>query len=259
MLDGHCHTNYSGDSSASIEGFKEVARKNKFSYLAFTDHFDPDFAFHKLPYSTDVLLDVHSYIASMREVQNSLKADGIDFACGVEIGYYEHADGDVKNLPDMDILLNSIHISRGLDPVRNPDYFACGVRKAMQRYILTVLESLDLDYDYSVITHFGYASRYIPEGEKIMRYRDYKEEIDEVLAGIIRRDKTLEYNTKMNNDIEIFKRYYELGGRKISFGSDAHEHHLLGNKYKEAVKALSSIGFDHWTGYRNLLPVKYDF
>ena len=52
-------------------------------------------------------------------------------------------------------------------------------------------------------------------------------EIDEILQVIIQKDKILEVNSSTKGmglsvtSEEILQRYYQLGGRKISFASDA--------------------------------------
>jgi len=45
----------------------------------------------------------------------------------------------------------------------------------------------------------------------------------------------------------ILRRYYELGGRKISFGSDAHLTERIGDKREEVMEMLKKIGFTYVT------------
>ena len=46
---------------------------------------------------------------------------------------------------------------------------------------------------------------------------------------------------------ELLKRYYELGGRKICFGSDAHFPERIAEKWEETVATLKEIGFTYLT------------
>lgn len=66
------------------------------------------------------------------------------------------------------------------------------------------------------------------------------------MKGIISRDKALEINFhhEMAPQRDIIERYYELGGRKISYGSDAHRGDICKN-FDEACKMLKEIGFTH--------------
>ena len=47
--------------------------------------------------------------------------------------------------------------------------------------------------------------------------------------------------------LEIVKRYFELGGRAISFASDAHAPNRIADKREEIVAELKKIGFTHVT------------
>ena len=83
---------------------------------------------------------------------------------------------------------------------------------------------------------------------------EYGEEIDDILKTIIAKGKILEVNssTKIPNqislpDLPIVQRYYDLGGRKVSFGSDAHFKERILDKREELVSALKKIGFTYIT------------
>ena len=47
--------------------------------------------------------------------------------------------------------------------------------------------------------------------------------------------------------MHIVKRYYELGGRAVSIGSDAHFKERIMDKREEVVKELKEIGFTYIT------------
>ena len=92
-------------------------------------------------------------------------------------------------------------------------------------------------------------------------YSDFPEELDDILTVIIRKGKILEANSSVGGcaaegtlclpDISIFRRYYELGGRKINFGSDSHRSERTGYNYDIVTDALKNIGFDKWTLVKN--------
>lgn len=87
-------------------------------------------------------------------------------------------------------------------------------------------------------------TRQAPYPDKEIRLSESGEKIDRILKRIIASDKTLEVNTNhgLNPNAEILARYFELGGRNVSFGSDAH-HGGLCDGWDEAVKVLKDIGF----------------
>ena len=83
---------------------------------------------------------------------------------------------------------------------------------------------------------------------------EFGEQIDDILKTIIRKDKILEINSS-NKQLPnrtlpadyIVERYYQLGGRKVSFGSDSHFPERILDKWDEVVAMLKRIGFTHLT------------
>ena len=76
---------------------------------------------------------------------------------------------------------------------------------------------------------------------------EFGERIDDILLTIVRKRKILEVNTAIAEGTlptrELVKRYFELGGRKVSYGSDAHKRERIGDKREEATAMLREIGF----------------
>ena len=84
----------------------------------------------------------------------------------------------------------------------------------------------------------------------------------EVNEGIVKtlpfeKDKAIEFNTSrilrkdapVLPDREIFTRYKELGGTRITLGADAHNTESLASGIKEALDLLRDIGFTEYTVY----------
>ena len=119
-------------------------------------------------------------------------------------------------------------------------------KRVYRRYLETILESLDAPYRYDTVAHIGYIAHGAPYRDKLLRYKDFPKEIDAILNGIIARGKALEINFhhEMAPQRDIIERYYELGGRKISYGSDAHRGDICKN-FDVACKMLKEIGFTH--------------
>ena len=61
-----------------------------------------------------------------------------------------------------------------------------------------------------------------------MSYAEFAESYDRILEKIIKKGKILEINSSKSKEegfvpsSDVLRRYYELGGRAVSFGSDAH-------------------------------------
>lgn len=129
--------------------------------------------------------------------------------------------------------------------------------KIYNRYLDLLIESLDVPYQYDIIGHLGYISRYAPYENPSLFQPQYFEKLDTFLKKVIAKDKTIEINTHIRDnplkflpEVPILNRYYELGGRKITFSSDAHRLHEVGSRYDLVVETTKSIGFKHWTVYK---------
>lgn len=110
------------------------------------------------------------------------------------------------------------------------------------------------------MAHIGYVTRNAPYAKKALFYADFPEKFDAILHGIIERGKALEVNTHttLYPSEEILRKYYEYGGRKISFGSDSH-HAELCKDYEKTCAMLKEIGFTHFSVFtaheEELVPI----
>lgn len=94
-------------------------------------------------------------------------------------------------------------------------------------------------------------------------FNEYKETIEEVLNNIIKAGKGIEVNTStlrgvVNEtmpSIDILKMYYDLGGRIITVGSDAHKAEDVGAGIRESIEVLKSIGFKEIYKFENRKPI----
>lgn len=260
-FDVHTHSTFSPDGKSPIEEMIKRAVDLGLSYYGTSEHYDlVDVYDEKRGYTTDMA----RYFSVGRELQEKYK-DKIHLLCGAEFGYIDHPDakdfyGEVIEKYQPDYVINSIHC-RGLDgdysflmSYRNADGSLREKSDVYLEYLDCVYKSLSADYPYQMIGHLTYCQRYAPYENKEFLYVDFQGAIDKVLKEIIRLHKTLEINTKKIGFLprtDVLKRYYELGGRKVSFGSDAHETTRILEKWDLVVDELKKIGFDRFT-----LPTK---
>ena len=87
-----------------------------------------------------------------------------------------------------------------------------------------------------------------------MRWQDYSKSLDDILRTVIQKDKILEINSSNKlgpsltlPDTDVLERYFELGGRKISFGSDAHFPSRIIEHREKVMDMLKAIGFEYVT------------
>lgn len=247
-VDTHTHSKFSADGRERIDTMVESAKAQGAGYIAITDHCDMDTLQegNKVPIPWRQL-DLPAYYADFLRVQK--QTQGIYVAFGIEAGFDKRANylyEEVINKYPFDVVINSVHFVDGWD-VYFPYYFENKTKaEAYTLYLETVYESLFATYKFDIVGHLGYCVRNAPYPDSVMYYRDNAELIDKILNKIIELDTVLEVNRHngLVPNQEVLQRYFDLGGRKISFGSDAHRGDVL-KDYDETCEVLKKIGFTH--------------
>ncbi len=264
IIDTHVHTRHSSDGHHSIKEIIRQAKERGIGFLCTTDHLDYDLKYggHAAVPWRHINLD--EYKAEFDEAKANLGEDsGLELRFGIEAGWSKKAEEHLKDLLpryDFDQVINSVHFVLGWD-VYFPQAFWFKTKKRLySTYLHNVLDSLDAPYEYDVVAHFGYVTRSAPYKNKELPYSDYPELFDAIFKKIIEKGKALEINTHTTQypTDEILRKYYEAGGRKISFGSDSHRDEL-GKNYEETCRYLKSIGFTHFSVFtkhvEQLIPI----
>lgn len=257
-VDCHTHSLFSSDGKLTIEEMVEIARQRKLSYLAVTDHIDFDAILpknHAPSYWRQP--DADAYCSEVTRLKPIAEKSGIFLAFGAEMGFDSDSAAQtparelIERLP-FDVIINSVHFAGGID-LYFPEYFVGRTKKqAYDLYLDAVYESLFAEFSFDIVGHLGYVTRQAPYPDKEIRLSESGEKIDKILKRIIDTDKTLEVNTNhgMNANEEILRRYFELGGRNVSFGSDAH-HGGLCDGWEQATDLLKKIGFNELSIFKN--------
>lgn len=245
MIDLHLHTSFSHDSSEDPSAYIERAMSVGAEIIGFAEHYDYDFY---LDGQCLGLPDLDKYFL----VSGSEKVKVLH---GVEVGYRAEAQEFYKNFVrthPFDYVINSVHmLPDGACASRPVRLDGQGVKNFYTRYLSDVYDSVCADYDFQIVGHIGYASRYVLSQDKKLRYEDFSELYDKILREIIARGKCLELNTSSAGtqgdflpDRDIFMRYRRLGGRLVSYGSDAHRAFDLLRDWHNARDFLLSAGFN---------------
>ena len=267
--DTHVHTKNSHDGKLPIQSIVDLAKAQGLCYLCTTDHLDYDFEYGKnrAPISWPPL-DLPAYYKECQITKTALDNDKnnvLTLCFGIEASYdkSEKAKEKYKEIIreyPFDAVINSVHCVDGYDVYFKTAFLFKRKKHVYRRYLETILESLDAPYPYDIVAHIGYIAHGAPYRDKALKYADFPEEIDAILKGIIERGKAMEIN--FHHDMapgrDIVQRYYDLGGRKISYGSDAHRGDICKN-FDDAVQMLKEIGFTHLCVFEKhreiLLPI----
>ncbi len=260
LTDMHAHTYPSShDGQNSLRETLAAAQKKGFAFFGVSNHFDYDYDVSKMSERERKAFangDEEEYFHEGRHLQEDYEGV-MNVAIGAEFGYSDdpsvggrYAATYEKYRPDY--VINSVHGVDGKDfaflafPLREEDTYAA--------YLRLIRRSLDAPYPYDIVGHIEYVVRYVPFENRVIEAEKYAPLLDDILQTIIRKDKILEVNTATKGlprsslpNEGIIRRYFALGGRKISYGSDAHGVDRIGEKREEVVALLKEIGFTYLT------------
>ena len=273
--DSHVHTNFSTDSDTPMENMVRQGIKNGLSGIVFTDHMDYHFP---LKYDWNLTggeapftFDFDTYLAGINRLKKKYRSD-IELFCGVEMGLKMDAVEENRILShkkELDHIIGSVHLVDDIDPYY-PEYWETfEEKKGLLRYFETMLQNLNGrgDIHMDTLGHLDYIVRYSPSGYQLYSYQMFSDIIDEILSVIIEQGISLEINTSgyknggpMPNPCEdIIRRYKDMGGELITFGSDAHTTDRLAKHFSDAEMIAKNTGFDYYTTFRNHTPVFHKF
>ena len=265
LTDLHTHTTYSHDGKNTPAQMLAAAQRAGLAFYGVSEHFDYDYDETLLSeelYKYTRSGDPAEYFHALRHLQEDYEGV-MNVAVGAEFGYSDKAEVQgmyaltyEKYRPDF--VINSVHSIGGKDFAyadyeKEADFYSD--KKAIYgQYLRLIRDSLDVPYHYDIVAHIGYAARYVQFEDKTFSLEEFGEQIDDILQTIIKKDKILEVNsankTLPNRTLpakHIIERYYELGGRKVSFGSDAHFVERIADKREEVMEMLKEIGFTYLT------------
>ncbi len=256
--DFHMHCRFSTDSEAAPEAMCEAALARGLTEICFTDHMDLGFEDPSW-----FRFDPEAYFRTLEDVKRAY-AGRLKVRIGVELGLVpddpalaREAEALAKGWP-WEFIIGSTHLIPvrldgrvcPVDPadpaeLRRSWYHFGSVRELMDLYYETVLKNLEQFDCFDTLAHLDYMSRYVPKELQPYRYEDHAEQIDRILLAAVRRGVALEINTgglykgsgRTNPELRILRRYFELGGEKLSFGSDAHRPEHVGFGF-ETLEAL---------------------
>lgn len=252
IADMHTHSEWSHDSTAPIAAMRAAATARGVTHMAVTDHCDV-FSFRDYDILTP-LRRQHEQVA-----EQNADRQGCRLLCGVEISegfWYPDVLARVEGLLPYDVIIGSVHALRqdGQISIYSRAAFDRMSEEEIDRYltayfadILTLLSTTDFD----ILAHLTCPLRYIVtkygRAVDLARYADV---IDRILEQVIATGRALEVNLSelaVTNEplppYSLLSRYRDMGGERITLGTDAHTPDRVGTGLTEATARLLSLGF----------------
>lgn len=268
LADQHTHSNFSTDSEATPESMILGAIDAGLIGLTLTDHMDLDY-----PGTTKEKplfeFNTADYFAALTPLKEKY-SDKLNLGIGVELGLRPDRE-DLNHqmhrlLADypFDFVLGSIHLLDNDDPYYEAYWQGSLTKDIMTKYFNDMLAALKEYDNFDSLGHLDYLIRYIPPycGDKDYVFKEYREVIDEIFNLLIEKNKALEINTAglikglpcFHPKLEVLKRYFELGGKLITIGSDGHSPDKIAAEFVKTEEILKSINVPGYYVYKNRKP-----
>ncbi len=261
--DMHTHSLQSHDSDCKLEDMYKAELAKGTEIFAVTNHIDISYAKER---------DIFAAISGTKEeIESVAVQEGHKILFGIELGegfWNKELCERVLNFASYDVVLGSVHAVRyaGLDGSYSAiDFSALSdetIAKFLNTYFDDVLELVETT-DFDILAHLPCPLRYI-NGiyQQSVSLAPYREQIKRILQKVIERGCALEVNTSTLTllgqpmpDADILRAYYDMGGRRITIGSDAHEARHASRQFPEVLKLLKEIGFEYIYYYEQRKPI----
>lgn len=254
MKDSHLHSGFLDHTKDDIDSIVETANELGFDEIAITEHFiwyliehpkpitddDRDTLFvekSQIPNDARKTTDLQTYV---KEIDRVAAKYSMKVLKGLEVDYFSQYENDIRNVlknHKFDVLLGSSHYICDEELPESEKYLHLGFEKRItsfiEKYGINRVYELYFEnisnairsglFDY--IAHIDFIKKAIPNysKEKAFSY------IYPILELMIKEKVGLEINLKGIKKFqepfpshEVIDAYKNLGGKKISIGSDAH-------------------------------------
>ena len=250
--DYHLHSHYSCDSKASIAEQCIGAIRKGLPEIGITDHFD----WHPGDECRGFFRPIE-WAAEFDRVQREF-ADRLIVRAGIELGephiYRTECQALLDSYP-FDYALGSLHWV-GDEIVFDRHYFDRPMDEAYGLFF-EELEYMTRAGGFDVLSHFDVVVRV---GAPIYGRYDparYEDAIRAVLRNCIDHGIALDVNTQglrgrcqlLTPGVEILTWYREMGGERVTLGSDAHDPDYIGANFDAALEAMQAARLKYVTQF----------
>lgn len=258
LFDSHVHSDNSHDGEHSITFLCENAEQKNLMGLCITDHYELD---QNLAQADLCLRNSFMETGKARQAfdYRLLVMNGIEM--GQAIQNKEKAQ-EILHRYRFDFVLGSLHCIRGMDDFAYIDFSDLDVDVILTRYFEEILELCQWG-QFDSLAHLTYPLRYITGQYHIpVDLSRYDSIIDEILRTLAQKGLGLEINTAgLRREIEqtaptlpYIKRFRQLGGEILTFGSDAHRAQDLGAGLDTAIEMAKEAGFSYFAFFKKREP-----
>jgi len=250
--DYHMHSTFSEDGESSPEEMCRQAIKLGLPEIGFTEHWDVG------PYEKNPrFFQPEPWYAELGRLRE-LFTSQLTIRAGIEIAephLYPQAAADVLVRAPFDYVLGSVHFV-GPHFIFDEAYFRAHTADEVYRAYFAEIEMLLQTADIDILAHLDVPVR---TAKPIFGYDPtrYEDQIRSILRMVIDRKLALDVNAgglrkaaqNLSPDPFILKLYAEMGGERLTLGSDAHAASQVGLHLDAALDAVRLAGLTHFTRF----------
>jgi histidinol-phosphatase (PHP family) len=256
-LDYHMHTNFSEDAEDTPEAMCQRAIQLGVPEIGFSEHWDVG------PYEKNPrFFKLETWYAELQRLRG-LSTGQLIIRAGIEIAephLYSLETAEVLGRAPFDYVIGSVHFD-GPNFMFNGEYFNTHTADEVYSSYFSEMDRMVRTAEIDIVAHFDIPAR---AGKPIFGYEParYEEKIRSALKTIIERGLALDINVSglrkpaqiIMPDPLILKWYAEMGGQRVTLGSDAHRIAEVSLHLEQAIAAIQAVGITHITQFEQRQP-----
>lgn len=249
-LDAHMHTDLSHDSEVPIHVYASLARERRVAEIAITDHLDFD--------ARDPNFKLGEYERRRRIVRDAAERwDGQPhIRLGVEVTYERRLEPLIREYlasHPYDYVIGSVHISERtvLHPSRVESWPDGWTHREAGAGYWDEAEAAIRSGLFDTFGHLDFVKRYLVDPLGPFDYAEHADLYDRLLRALVDTGTALEVNSsglrqqarEMYPPAAAVERFRDLGGTRVTVGSDAHLAESFGYGLLAAYRSVTDGGF----------------
>jgi len=263
--DYHMHSNFSCDCQATMAEMCQAAVDQGIPEIGFTEHFDNH------PGEADNCRDfrLDGWAVELDRCRSAF-AGRLTIRAGIELGEPHIYTAEAQSLLAryaFDYALGSLHWV-GNESIFDPAYFQAYPAADAFRMYFEELARVALTGGFDILSHLDVPVRTAQAVYGRYDPREHEDSIRPVLRACVEGGLALDINTAalrrrakvLNPGLDILRWYVELGGERVTLGSDAHRPKQVGAGLDAALDAARAAGLKYLTFYEGrqarLVPIE---
>lgn len=270
LCDLHIHSNNSFDAKCSVDEICKIAIDSGIGTIAITDHCEAEYIDKGEDcefgsFDRQIPQSLKDTEAAIEKYKGKLK-----ILRGLELGEPMHDLRQTQkalDYGDFDFILASVHNLRGRDDFYYMDFNSVDIDQILNEYFDELAETASFEH-FDSLAHLTYPLRYIFERQGFLPdLSAYSDKIDNIFNILIKNNKALEINVQSlfkpmkqpMPDFPLVKRFFDLGGKYITIGSDAHTAEKIGKGIEVGFEVAKKAGFTGYTIFEKHTPILIEF